>query len=98
MTKKQTQTPKPADTLRDGAIKATIWRNESEKDGKTNVFFTADISRTYTDADGKYQDSHSFSGIDLLKVARLSGKAYDRLAKLRKAEAALVDDDDEGGQ
>ena len=93
MTKQNTNGEKPSETLRDGAIKATIWRNETEKDGEKRAFFTADISRTYQDDKGDYHDSLSFSGNDLLQVSHLALKAYDRMARLRQAEKALAEDD-----
>lgn len=75
----QHTTNRPVQTLRDGAIKATIWARY----GENGTFYSTEISRTYTDEAGKYHDSHSYSGSDLLKVARLSEKAYDAVAKLR---------------
>lgn len=74
---------KPAATLRDGAIKATIWRNPSEN----GVFFSVDYSRTYTDDSGHPKSTNSFSGSQVLKQAHLALKAYDRIAELRKGEA-----------
>ena len=37
MSKKETQNNGPVETLRDGALKATIWRNEGKKDGESYV-------------------------------------------------------------
>lgn len=71
---------KPIDTLRDGAIKAVIWKNEL-KDG--GVRFSVDLVRSYTDEQGNWKDSHYFSNGELLRVAHLASKAYDRLGKLR---------------
>ena len=70
---------KPLATIRDGALKATIWKNEGEK----GPFYSVRITRTYTDEQGNYHDSDSFSGSELLRVARLAGKAYDETAALR---------------
>ncbi|MCF6283601.1 MAG: hypothetical protein L3K26_00190 [Candidatus Hydrogenedentes bacterium] len=72
-----TTTNQPIETLRDGSIKATIWKNE----GDNGSFYTAEISRTYQKEE-TYHDSYSFSGTDLLKVSRLTLKAYDRIAEL----------------
>ena len=80
---------KPAATLRDGALKATLWRKQSEK----GVFYNVTLSRTYKDGD-EYKDSHSFSGAELLRVARLAGKAYDLADELR----ATASDTDDGAQ
>lgn len=72
----------PASTIRDGAIKATIWRNQ----GENGDFYSVKLTRTWKDAQGNYHDSDSFSGIELLRVARLAGKAYDEVASLRHAD------------
>lgn len=96
MSKKETKNTGPVETLRDGALKATIWRNEGKKDGESYVFFTAEISRTYKDDAGNYHDGHSMSAIQLLKVSHLAEKAYDRIRKLEHAERVLADDDQEG--
>jgi hypothetical protein len=72
---------KPVDTLRDGALKAAIFENQGEK----GPFYSVKITRTYTDAQGNYRDSSSFSGSELLRVAHLAAKAYDRSNELRVA-------------
>lgn len=77
---------KPVETLRDGAIKATIWRNESEN----GPFYGVTYSRTYTDGNGNPNDTDSFSGGAVLKQARLAHKAYDRMVELRKADAEVA--------
>lgn len=67
----------PAATLRDGAIKATIWANPSDK----GTFYSVDISRTFK-KDDEYKNSHSFSGTDILKAQRLLGGAYDHIQSI----------------
>lgn len=72
---------KPIDTLRDGQIKATIWENFGEQ----RNFFSVTFTRTYKDEAGKYRDSDSFSGTQLLRLAHLATRAYDRAVELRQA-------------
>ncbi len=84
-----TSNQKPAATLRDGSVRATLWRKQSDK----GVFFNVTLSRTYKDGDS-YKDSNSFSGNELLKVARLAEKAYDLAGELRATES----DVDSGAQ
>ena len=62
----------PEETLRDGNLKATIWVNEGEK----GPYVSVTLAKTYTDDNGKYQDTNSFSQSDLLRVAELSRQAY----------------------
>ena len=73
----------PTETLRDGSLKATIWKNEGEK----GAFFSVNLSRTYKDEAGNYHDSDSFSGSELLRIAHLASRAYDQVSQLRRAEA-----------
>lgn len=77
-----TENTSPIETLRDGAIKATIWENQGEK----GTFYSVELSRTYQTTEGQYRDSHSFSGTDLLKVSELAKKAYETVNDLRKVE------------
>ncbi|XHC26774.1 MAG: hypothetical protein ACFHWZ_15340 [Phycisphaerales bacterium] len=75
----QNQNTKPVTTLSDGSIRAAIWKNQGEK----GPFYSVRITRTYTDEKGNYHDSDSFSGSELLRVARLAQLAYDRTLALR---------------
>ena len=72
----------PTETLRDGSLKATIWKNEGEK----GAFFSVNLTRTYKDDAGNYHDSDSFSGTELLRIAHLASRAYDRVSELRQQE------------
>lgn len=82
-----TKNTKPVDTLRDGSLKATIWKNEGENGPRYSV----NLTRTWRDEQGNYHDSDSFSGNELLRIARLANIAYDEIAihreNDRKAQA-----------
>lgn len=71
---------RPADVIRDGNLKASIWRNE----GENSVSYATTIARTYKTEDGAYRESNSFTGTELLRVAELARKAYDRTNDLRR--------------
>lgn len=73
-----TSNKKPAATVRDGSLKATIWQNEGEK----GAYFSVQITRTWKDEQGTYHDSDRFGRNELLRVAHLATRAYDELAKL----------------
>lgn len=73
---------KPIDTIRDGALKATIWANEGPK----GIFHSVEFSRTYKDESDQYQDSRSFSGSELLRIAHLATRAYERVQELRQSQ------------
>ncbi len=69
---------KPEDILRDGSLKASIWRNEGDK----GPYFTTTLAKTYEDRDGNLRDTHSFNGADLLRISELSRQAYTRSNEL----------------
>lgn len=83
-----TTTPKqkPAATLRDGSLKATLWQRQTEK----GAFFNVTLTRTYKEGE-EYKDSNSFSGAELLRVAHLATKAFDLANEFR----ATTDDAEE---
>lgn len=74
---------KPIDTFRDGALKATIWRNAAQDGG---VRYTVDLARTYKGSDGQLRDTHSFSGAELLRIALLATQAYWEIVRLKGAD------------
>jgi hypothetical protein len=75
-------TNSPIDTLRDGRLKATIWKNF----GDNGNFYTVTLSRSYQDEADNWQDSDSFSGSELLRIAHLASRAYDRVSELRSID------------
>lgn len=68
----------PADTLRDGRVKATMWERNSEG----GPAYATSISRTYTGKDGQPRDTSFLSGADLLRASRVAEKAYEREQEL----------------
>lgn len=73
---------RPVDVIRDGNLKASLWRNE----GENSVSYATTIARTYKTEDGAYRESNSFTGTELLRVSELARKAYDRTNDLRRAD------------
>ena len=74
---------RPARVLRDGMLKATIWKNQGEK----GPFFTATLSKTF-EQNGDLKDGNSFAGADLLKISELAREAY---TEIRDQRAMLSD-------
>ena len=72
----------PADVIRDGNLKATIWRNEAAN----GPFYATSFVRTFRDQDGQFHDTNSFVATDLLKLSELARKAYERTADLRRED------------
>lgn len=75
---------KPIETLRDGALKATIWKTF----GDHGNFYRVRLSRTWKDQGGKYHDADSFSGVEVLQASLLLAQAYERTTALRRADRA----------
>ncbi|MFZ5593349.1 MAG: hypothetical protein ACOY4D_03650 [Pseudomonadota bacterium] len=73
---------RPAEVIRDGNLKASIWRNE----GENGASYATTIARSYKTEDGSYRESNSFAGTELLRVSELARKAYDRTNDLRRED------------
>lgn len=80
----------PLDTIRDGSLKATIWKRETEN----RSFYSVELTRSYTDKDGKWHDSSSFVGDELLRIARLAQLAYDETLYHRQSDREVASPDD----
>lgn len=74
--------PQPADVIRDGNLKATIWRNEAE----SGPFYATSFVRTFRDSEGQFHDTNSFVAADLLRLSELARKTYDRTTELRRED------------
>ena len=73
----------PVHTARHRNIKATIWRNQTDKGPMYNVT----VTRAYRDGEG-WRDSHSFGYDDLMNVAKLLYDAHSFITAERASEAA----------
>lgn len=81
---KKSESNAPLETLRDGRLKATIWENQ----GESGTYHTVSLAKIYEDRDGKLQETHSFSGGELLRIAELAREAHGVVRGLRR-DAAL---------
>ena len=72
---------KPAVTFTDGNLQATAWKRTSDK----GTFYQVTLNRRYRDDDG-WHDSSSYSGSELLRIARLAERAYDYTLELRRQD------------
>ena len=84
MAKKQntikSEAPKaqPVEEVRIGAIKAAIWRNESENGPRFNVT----LQRLYRTEDGQWHSTASFGRDDLLVLMKVADAAHTRVMQL----------------
>ena len=67
---------KPANQLRCGNIKATIWQNVSEK----GPFFSTTFSRPFKDQSGTWRNGTSFGHNDLEALVTVARDAKDWIA------------------
>jgi hypothetical protein len=74
---------KPVAQVRFYPVTAAIWKNPT-KDGKT--FYSVTFDRSYKDEAGKYQHTDSFSGTDLLVLAKVADLAHTKIEELRAAD------------
>lgn len=79
---------KPEITLRDGNLKATVWRNEGDK----GEYHAVNLAKTYTGEDGKPRDTASFSQSDLLRIAELSRETYGAINDIKRERPLLRTD------
>ena len=73
----------PAARVKLSSIQASVWRNQSP-DGKT--FYSTTFDRRYKDKDGAWKSSDSFSGDQLLLLAKAADLAHTEEMKLRAAD------------
>ena len=78
-------TPKPVKEVRVGAVKAAIWRNESDSGV---VRFNTTFSRIYKDAEGNWKATSSFGRDDLLVVAKVADQAHSAIFELANGQQA----------
>ena len=77
---------KPADEIRIGRVKATIWMNTTE-DGQSR--YSVVFSRIYREGE-QWKSTHSFGRNDLLLLAKLADLAHTRVSALRQDDAAAA--------
>ena len=75
---------KPADEIRIGRVKATIWMNATE-DGQAR--YSVVFSRLYRE-DDQWKSTHSFGRNDLLLLAKVADIAHTRVSALRQDDRA----------
>jgi hypothetical protein len=83
MTAGASKPTKPAHTIRRGALKVTIWRNEGEK----GPWYSVTPSRSYKQGEG-WEESGSYGSDDLLPLAKMLGEADTWIIQQQAARQA----------
>ena len=74
----------PVDKLYDGRLTAAIWENK----GDNSKFYNVTLKYSYKDQEGKWRDTSSIPGNELLKAARLAELAYGSVQRLKDQDRA----------
>jgi hypothetical protein len=69
---------RPVHTIRHRRLKATIWRNDTDK----GPMFNVTLVRSYRDENEEWKDSHSLGYDDLMNVAALMYEAHAFISSL----------------
>ena len=75
------QNNKPIQTIRDGALKASLWKNRKKDD--SGDFYSITLTRTYKGSDEQFHDTNSFSPTELLRILKLGDVLYQELLFLK---------------
>jgi hypothetical protein len=67
----------PAFKFRLGLITATVWDNDG--------FYSVDLSRSYRDKEGNWQNTMTFSHADLLNIAKCAERAENWISRQTNA-------------
>lgn len=78
MSDDQNEPRRPEETLREGPLKAAIWRNE----GENGAYHSVTVARTYKDREGNLQDIQSFRPKDMLGLSELARRAHHNAHEL----------------
>jgi hypothetical protein len=79
---KSQETNRPAHTVRHRNIKATIWKNQTERGPMYNVT----VTRSYRDGE-QWRDTNSFGFDDLMTVAKALFDAHTWISSAKASDA-----------
>ena len=75
----------PEQKFKAGAISATLWKNQSQKNGQTFEFHTVSLERNYKDQTGEWKSTNSMRQADLPKAILVLNKAFEHLSMAEQA-------------
>ena len=76
----------PEKKFRAGAIAATVWKNDTQKDGKPVSYKTVSLQRSYKDKSGQWQHTTSMRVTDLPRATLVLEEAYKYIVLNSSAE------------
>lgn len=78
-------TTKPLEEVRIGAVKAAIWRNVADMGNNSRPIYSVTFQRLYRDGDNAWKSTESFGRDDLLLLAKVAERAFDRIHEIQQA-------------
>ena len=79
---------KPIEEIRLGAVKAAIWKNMVDQGNSSRRIYNVSFHRLYRDGEGRWHSADSFGRDDLLVLAKVADQAHTRICGLQQAERA----------
>ena len=73
----ETSPAKPVATFRYGSVSAAVFTNTVSKGGKTFDVHAVSVRRSYRNAQGEWEQTHSLRAADLLPTALALQKCYE---------------------
>ena len=85
---------KPEKRVSAGAIQASVWRNEIQKDGKISEYKTISFDRRYKDKKtGEWKSTNSMRITDLPKAIAVLSKVYEYLVIKENDDISIIDEE-----
>ena len=82
-----TNSNKPVKEYRSGGVKASIWRNDVQQDGRTSTQYSVRIQKTYRDKSGNWKTSEYYYPEDLSRLALVANKAFEFISLKESQDA-----------
>ena len=76
----------PVKTFKAGAISASVWENEVDRDGRRVVRYSVTIEKRYRNRADEWQTSHTYFANDIPRLRLVLAKAYEYMAMRRDAQ------------
>lgn len=83
---------KPEAKFRAGTVSATVWANQTVKDGQPRTFSSVSFEKSYKDKDGTWKSTKSLNVTDLPKAVMVLTKAYEHCALRDQEDSALSEE------
>ena len=67
----------PVKTFKAGAVRASVFENQQQAEGRSFVTHRVAVDRSYRDRDGNWQTTNSYSGLEIAKAILVLQKAFE---------------------